>query len=432
MKQLYITLILINYIIPALAQTPVTPVLEYTFTSDAQGWTANNGNNNFAYNNLDGGEVVQTYTSEHNNPQLKSPTSLSLDISTLNYMVITVKNSNASNNQIQFVPNMTNTDNEGSAYDAFIGPFTIADNDEYVTLVIDLTTNTGEKFTTNNNLNERDKWLGTLNSFKIAVKPQNPKVSGTFHISHMAFHTTKPTISEFNYTGSGYDGLWNRKQNVDIDASAGSLNVTAGANKYAKLTLDENVRISGTTPHMYVTLVNNTIDDQLRVLGPNDNSNVYLNQTMNETAEQTLYFNLEAETSKNNVATDIEKTIAKDSDGHYYDIALSFRSTEQGFSGKSKGGVYNIKSINFYAQSLSLDSVNTLKEMSIYPNPVDDFIIIGNVNINDSVTIFNVMGQHVKAFTIQNENQQLDVSTLNAGIYFARVNNKQALKLIKN
>lgn len=422
MKYLYI---LILFTTPLFSQTPV---LEYTFASDAQGWTANNGNNNFAYNNLDGGEVVQTYTDEHNNPQLKSPTSLSLDISTLNYMVITVKNSNASNNQIQFVPNMTNTDNGGSAYDAFIGPFTIADNDEYVTLVIDLTTNTGIKFTTNNNLNERDKWLGTLNSFKIAVKPQNPKVSGTFHISHMAFYTTKPTISEFNYTGSGYDGLWNRKQNVDIDASAGSLNVTAGANQYAKLTLDENVRISGTTPHMYVTLVNNTIDDQLRVFGPNDNSNVFLNQTMSGTAEQTLYFNLEAESSKSGVTT----SIAKDSDGHYYDIALGFRSTEQGFGGKSKGGVYNIKSINFYAQSLSLDSVNTLKEMSIYPNPVDDFIIIGNVNINDSVTIFNVMGQHVKAFTIQNENQQLDVSTLNAGIYFARVNNEQALKLIKN
>ena len=424
MKHLYITLILINSIIPALAQTPV---LEYNFSADAEGWTANTGTNSFAYNNLDGGEVVQTYTNTQNNLQLKSPPSLSLNISTLNYMVITVKNSNAANNQIQFVPNMTNTDNEGNAYDAFIGPFTIANNDEYVTLVIDLTTNTGSKFTTGSNSNLRDKWLGTLNSFKIAVKPQNPKVSGTFHISHMAFYTTKPTISEFNYTGSGYDGLWNRKQNVDIDASAGSLNVTVEANKSARLTLDENVRISGTTPHMYVTLVNNTIDDQLRVFGPNDNSTVFLNQTMSGTAEQTLYFNLEAESSKSGVTT----SIAKDTDGNYADIALSFRSTESGFGGKSKGGVYNIKSINFYAQPLSLDSVNTLKKMSVYPNPVDDFIIIGNVNINDSVTIFNVMGQHVKAFTIQNENQQLDVSTLNAGIYFALVNNEQALKLIK-
>ena len=424
MKQLYITLILINSIIPALAQTPV---LEYNFSADAEGWTANNGTNNFAYNNLDGGEVVQTYTNAHTNPQLKSPPSLSLDISTLNYMVITVKNSNASNNQIQFLPNMTNADNGGNAYDAFIGPYTIANNNEYTTLVIDLTTNTGSKFTTGSNSNLRDKWLGTLNSFKIAVKPQNPKVSGTFHISHMAFYTTKPTISEFNYTGSGYDGLWNRKQSVDIGASAGSLNVTVNAGEYARLTLDENVRISGTTPHMYVTLVNNTIDDQLRVFGPNDNSTVFLNQTMSGTAEQTLYFNLEAESSKSGVTT----SIAKDTDGNYADIALSFRSTESGFGGKSKGGVYNIKSINFYAQSLSLDSVNTLKKMSVYPNPVDDFIIIGNVNINDSVTIFNVMGQHVKAFTIQNENQQLDVSTLNAGIYFALVNNEQALKLIK-
>ena len=422
MKYLYI---LILFTTPLFSQTPV---LEYTFASDAQGWTANNGNNNFAYNSANGGEIVQTYTASHASPQLKSPPSLSLDISTLNYMVITVKNSNASNNQIQFVPNMTNTDNGGSAYDAFIGPFTIANNDEYVTLVIDLKTNTGSRFVSGSPAIEKDKWLGTLNSFKIAVKPQNPELAGTFHISYLAFYTEKPTLGEFNYVGSGYDGLWNRKQLVTIAASAGNLNVTAVANQYAKLTLDENVRISGTTPHMYVTLVNNTIDDKLRVFGPNDNSNVFLNQTMSGTAEQTLYFNLEAESSKSGVTT----SIAKDTDGNYADIALSFRSTESGFGGKSKGGVYNIKSINFYAQTLSLDSVNTLKEMSIYPNPVDDFIIIGNVNINDSVTIFNVMGQHVKAFTIQNENQQLDVSTLNAGIYFARVNNEQALKLIKN
>ena len=140
MKYLYI---LILFTTPLFSQTPV---LEYTFASDAQGWTANNGNNNFAYNSANGGEIVQTYTASHASPQLKSPPSLSLDISTLNYMVITVKNSNASNNQIQFVPNMTNTDNGGSAYDAFIGPFTIANNDEYVTLVIDLKTNTGSRF----------------------------------------------------------------------------------------------------------------------------------------------------------------------------------------------------------------------------------------------------------------------------------------------
>ena len=408
-----------------------TPVLEYTFSSEAQGWTANNGSNNFAYNSANGGEIVQTYNTNNASPQLKSPSSLSLDITTLNYLVITVKNSNASNNQIQFVPNMTNSDNGGAPYDSFIGPFTIADNDEYVTLVIDLAVYTGEKFTTNSNTTSRDKWLGIMNSFKIAIKPQNPKVSGTFHISYLAFFTTKPTLSEFNYVGSGYDGLWNRKQNVTIVSSDGNLELTAASNSYAKLTLDENVRIPGSNPHMYVTLVNTTDDNQLRVLGPNVtgalNSDVFLNQTMSGTEEQTLYFNLEAQSSKNGITT----TIPKDSDGHYYDIALSFRSTETGFGGKSKGGLYKIKSINFYSDVLSVEDLNLVGKIQIYPNPADSYFVVENAVINDNLEIFNVGGKLIKTHSIHSVNEKIDIEEFNTGIYFVRVNNREALRFIK-
>lgn len=418
MKYLYIFII---FTTPLFSQSPV---LEYTFASDAQGWTSNNGSNNFAYNSVNGGEIVQTYNENHANAQLKSPAGLSLDTTTLNYLVITVKNSNASNNQFQFVPNMTNTSNNGAAYDSFLSSPTIADNNEYVTVVVDLSQFAGETFGTNGS---KDKWSGTLNSFKIAVKPQNPAVAGTFHIAYFAFYTEKPTLSEFNYVGSGYNGLWNRTQHVTIAASAGNLNVTATASQYAKLTLDENVRISGTTPHMYVTLVNNTIDDQLRILGTNDNANVFLNQTMSGTDEQTLYFNLEAESSKNNVST----TIAKDSDGHYQDIALSFRSTESGFAGKSKGGLYEIKSINFYAQPLSVEDLNLLDNIQVYPNPAQDFVFIDNASIDDNVNVFNVVGKRVMSFKIETENQEIDIADLKSGIYFLRLNNGQATKLLK-
>lgn len=417
MKYLYI---LILFTTPLFSQTPV---LEYTFSSDAEGWTSNNGSNNFTYNSANGGEIIQTYNENHANPQLKSPAGLSLDTTTLNYLVITVKNSNASNNQFQFVPNMTNTSNNGTAYDSFLSSPTIADNNEYVTVVVDLSQFAGDTFQNGS----KNKWSGTLNSFKIAVKPQNPAVAGTFHISYLAFYTEKPTLSEFNYVGSGYDGLWNRKQNVTIASSAGNLNVTAAANQYAKLTLDENVRISGTTPHMYVTLVNNTIDDQLRILGTNDNANVFLNQTMSGTNEQTLYFNLEAESSKNGVST----TIAKDSDGHYQDIALSFRSTESGFAGKSKGGLYEIKSINFYAQPLSIEDLNLLDNIQVYPNPAQDFVFIDNASIDDNVNVFNVVGKRVMSFKIETENHRVDIKELKSGIYFLRLNNGQATKLLK-
>jgi hypothetical protein len=418
MKYLYI---LILFTTPLFSQTPV---LEYTFTSDAEGWTVNNGNNNFSHYAANGGEIVQTYSESNANAQLKSPASLNLDTASLNYLIITVKNSNASNNKFQFVPNMTNTSNNGAAYESFLSSPTIANNNEYVTVVVDLLQYAEKTFGTNGS---KDKWSGTLNSFKIAVKPQSPAVAGTFHIAYLAFYTEKPTLSEFNYVGSGYNGLWNRTQNVTIAASAGNLNVTAVANQYAKLTLDENVRISGTTPHMYVTLVNNTIDNQLRILGTNDNDNVFLNQTMSGTDEQTLYFNLEAESSKNNVNT----TIAKDSDGHYQDIALSFRSTESDFGGKSKGGLYEIKSINFYSQPLSVEDLNLLDNIKIYPNPAQDYLFIDNANIDDNVNVFNVVGKRVMSFKIETENQAVDITDLKSGIYFLRLNNGQATKLLK-
>ncbi|MDG1930554.1 MAG: hypothetical protein P8I58_04455 [Flavobacteriaceae bacterium] len=60
---------LIFFTTPLFSQTPV---LEYTFSSGAEGWTANNGSNNFAYDSANGGEIVQTYNTGHSNPQLKS------------------------------------------------------------------------------------------------------------------------------------------------------------------------------------------------------------------------------------------------------------------------------------------------------------------------------------------------------------------------
>jgi hypothetical protein len=169
--------------------------------------------------------------------------------------------------------------------------------------------------------------------------------------------------------------------------------------------------------------VNNTEDNQLRILATD--ADVFLNQSMSGTAEQTLYFNLEAESSKFGVST----AIAKDSDGHYQDIALSFRSTAN--SGKSKGGLYEIKSINFYAQPLSVGDLNLLDNIQIYPNPAQDFVYIDNANIDDNVNVFNVVGKRVMSFKIETENQAVDITDLKSGIYFLRLNNGLATKLLK-
>ena len=70
-------------------------------------------------------------------------------------------------------------------------------------------------------------------------------------------------------------------------------------------------------------------------------------------------------------------------------------------------------------------------DFSIYPNPVKDHIIISNASINDTVELFNVVGKHVKSIRIQSQNEKIDVSTLKSGVYFARLNNGKAFKILK-
>ena len=83
-----------------------------------------------------------------------------------------------------------------------------------------------------------------------------------------------------------------------------------------------------------------------------------------------------------------------------------------------------------YENTLSKRSMSDA-DFSIYPNPVKDHIIISNASINDTVELFNVVGKHVKSIRIQSQNEKIDVSTLKSGVYFARLNNGNAFKILK-
>ena len=60
-----------------------------------------------------------------------------------------------------------------------------------------------------------------------------------------------------------------------------------------------------------------------------------------------------------------------------------------------------------------------------------DFVFIDNASIDDNVNVFNVVGKRVMSFKIETENQQVDIKELKSGIYFLRLNNGQATKLLK-
>jgi hypothetical protein len=80
-----------------------------------------------------------------------------------------------------------------------------------------------------------------------------------------------------------------------------------------------------------------------------------------------------------------------------------------------------------------------LKNISLYPNPTQNLVTIGiqnGVSLPENVTIFNTVGQTIMSRNIQQKSDlTLDVSQLNTGIYFVRMNIENqniVLQFLKN
>lgn len=86
-----------------------------------------------------------------------------------------------------------------------------------------------------------------------------------------------------------------------------------------------------------------------------------------------------------------------------------------------------VDTINYTA---SVDEF-TQSSFSVYPNPADDFVVLQNAKVGDKLDLFDVVGKKVKSFQVESESQQLDISELKTGVYFARSNQLEAIKIIK-
>jgi hypothetical protein len=73
---------------------------------------------------------------------------------------------------------------------------------------------------------------------------------------------------------------------------------------------------------------------------------------------------------------------------------------------------------------------NTIN-FSVYPNPANDYINIesdGKVNIS----IIDAMGKTYLEKILISEKEQIEISHLNAGVYFIKVDNQFSFRFIKN
>ena len=83
-----------------------------------------------------------------------------------------------------------------------------------------------------------------------------------------------------------------------------------------------------------------------------------------------------------------------------------------------------------YVNTLTVNEFEQ-SSLAIYPNPADNFVVLQNAKVGDKLDLFDVVGKKVRSFNVESESQQLDISDLKTGVYFARSNQLEAIKIIK-
>ena len=105
-----------------------------------------------------------------------------------------------------------------------------------------------------------------------------------------------------------------------------------------------------------------------------------------------------------------------------------------------EGGQFeDSESVAFRAnQSLSVKE-NAFANFAIYPNPADNVLNISLNNTNElpeTVKVFNTLGQAVVTKSVTNSSDlNVNVSSLQKGIYFVRIENETTsgvVKFVKN
>ena len=87
------------------------------------------------------------------------------------------------------------------------------------------------------------------------------------------------------------------------------------------------------------------------------------------------------------------------------------------------------------SQALSVNYLNNLSHISLYPNPVEDLLIIqSNTGSINKIEIFNIEGQRILEYSSDRQRIEIDLIQIPSGLYFAKIssgNDIIAKKIIK-
>ncbi|AUS07164.1 T9SS type A sorting domain-containing protein [Pseudotamlana carrageenivorans] len=86
-------------------------------------------------------------------------------------------------------------------------------------------------------------------------------------------------------------------------------------------------------------------------------------------------------------------------------------------------------SVSISDNALGAEAFNKDNKISIFPNPASEFITISNMAVSENYSILNALGQEIiSGITGNNE---IDIRSLNNGLYFLKFEKGAVLKFIK-
>ncbi|MBA3723221.1 MAG: Ig-like domain-containing protein [Parachlamydiaceae bacterium] len=111
---------------------------------------------------------------------------------------------------------------------------------------------------------------------------------------------------------------------------------------------------------------------------------------------------------------------------------LGWSGNQNNFQNTSKFG--NLILENCIQISTSVKE-NAIQNLSIHPNPADDFVILEGIGNNSQIELFDILGKKIVSQLISANETKIDISGFSQGIYFFKITENHATvscgKLIK-
>ncbi len=102
----------------------------------------------------------------------------------------------------------------------------------------------------------------------------------------------------------------------------------------------------------------------------------------------------------------------------------------------NKCGIADTTSTDISIEVVALNNISKT-DIKVFPNPIENLITINSIPENSIITMVDVSGKERKRINNQNKSVQLNLSNLNQGIYFIKIQNRNGEllfveKIIKN